>query len=165
MNADFRREQLEAAAGQGAEAHRPAGAGPRIHALRDRHHHLGGPGAGAGAAAEGPPGRRRRRRRGRSTTRSPTASRMFAYPRYVIKGGEVVVEEGEIRKVGEGREFVVQPDVTTRRSRTSPRRCSSSTTRCRSTTTRWRWSASHGLQLRERVPASPVTTRQSTQSP
>ena len=27
---------------------------------------------------------------------------MFAYPRYVIKGGEVVIEEGEIRKMVEG---------------------------------------------------------------
>jgi formylmethanofuran dehydrogenase subunit A len=35
--------------------------------------------------------------------------RMFAYPRYVIKGGEVVLEEGEIRNVVEGRGFVVQP--------------------------------------------------------
>src|SRR4029078_3729260 len=30
-------------------------------------------------------------------------ARMFAYPRYVIKSGEVVIEEGEIRKVGEGK--------------------------------------------------------------
>jgi formylmethanofuran dehydrogenase subunit A len=37
------------------------------------------------------------------------AFRMFGYPRYVIKGGEIVVEEGEIRKVTEGREFLVQP--------------------------------------------------------
>ena len=36
---------------------------------------------------------------------------MFAYPRYVLKGGEVVVEEGEIRAIVEGREFIVQPDV------------------------------------------------------
>jgi formylmethanofuran dehydrogenase subunit A len=36
-------------------------------------------------------------------------ARMFAYPRYVIKGGEVVLEEGEIRKVTEGRGFIVQP--------------------------------------------------------
>ena len=34
---------------------------------------------------------------------------MFGYPRYVIKGGEVVVEEGEIRGGGEGREFLVRP--------------------------------------------------------
>jgi len=34
---------------------------------------------------------------------------MFAYPRYVIKGGEVVLEEGEIRKVVEGRGFLVHP--------------------------------------------------------
>ncbi len=36
-------------------------------------------------------------------------TRMFAYPRYVIKGGEVVLEEGEIRKVVEGRGFLVHP--------------------------------------------------------
>ncbi|MGE3803531.1 MAG: formylmethanofuran dehydrogenase subunit A [Gemmataceae bacterium] len=34
---------------------------------------------------------------------------LFQYPRYVLKAGEVVVEEGEIRKVIEGREFVVRP--------------------------------------------------------
>ena len=44
-----------------------------------------------------------------STRRGPTALGFFEYPRYVIKGGEVVVEEGEIRAVIEGREFVVQP--------------------------------------------------------
>ncbi len=37
------------------------------------------------------------------------ATRMFAYPRYVLKGGEVVVEEGEIRQTVEGHGFVVQP--------------------------------------------------------
>ena len=36
-------------------------------------------------------------------------TRMFAYPRYVIKRGEVVLEEGEIRKVVEGRGFLVHP--------------------------------------------------------
>src|SRR5260370_1243069 len=36
-------------------------------------------------------------------------ARMFAYPRYVIKGGEVVIEEGEIRKTVEGRSLVVHP--------------------------------------------------------
>ena len=34
---------------------------------------------------------------------------MFRYPRYVIKGGEIVVEEGDIKKARDGREFVVQP--------------------------------------------------------
>jgi formylmethanofuran dehydrogenase subunit A len=34
---------------------------------------------------------------------------MFKYPRYVIKGGEIVVEEGDIKKAVEGREFLVQP--------------------------------------------------------
>jgi len=40
---------------------------------------------------------------------NPGGGVMFAYPRYVIKSGEVVVEEGEIRTVSEGREFIVQP--------------------------------------------------------
>jgi formylmethanofuran dehydrogenase subunit A len=36
-------------------------------------------------------------------------ARMFSYPRYVIKGGEVVLEEGEIRKTVEGKGIVVRP--------------------------------------------------------
>src|SRR5207302_10094867 len=36
-------------------------------------------------------------------------ARMFAYPRYVIKGGEVVLEEGEIRKSVEGKGLLVRP--------------------------------------------------------
>lgn len=35
--------------------------------------------------------------------------RMFEHPRYVLKGGEVVIEEGEIRHPVEGRSFVVRP--------------------------------------------------------
>jgi formylmethanofuran dehydrogenase subunit A len=34
---------------------------------------------------------------------------MFAHPRYVIKGGEVVIEDGDIRETPEGREFIVKP--------------------------------------------------------
>ncbi len=34
---------------------------------------------------------------------------MFRYPRYVIKAGEIVVEEGDIRQMIDGREFVVRP--------------------------------------------------------
>jgi formylmethanofuran dehydrogenase subunit A len=37
------------------------------------------------------------------------AYRVFNYPRYVIKGGEIVVEEGDLRNITEGREFLVQP--------------------------------------------------------
>jgi formylmethanofuran dehydrogenase subunit A len=40
---------------------------------------------------------------------NPDSELMFKYPRYVLKGGEVVVEEGDIRKMTEGREFVVRP--------------------------------------------------------
>jgi formylmethanofuran dehydrogenase subunit A len=35
---------------------------------------------------------------------------LFSYPRYVLKGGKVVVEEGEVRAISEGREFIVHPD-------------------------------------------------------
>jgi formylmethanofuran dehydrogenase subunit A len=34
---------------------------------------------------------------------------MFSYPRYVLKAGTVVVEEGQVRALSEGREFIVQP--------------------------------------------------------
>ncbi len=40
---------------------------------------------------------------------NPDGVHMFRYPRYVIKAGEVAVEEGEIRTVGTGREFIVHP--------------------------------------------------------
>lgn len=42
---------------------------------------------------------------------NPDGELMFRYPRYVIKAGKVVVEEGEIRDMEEGREFIVQPTV------------------------------------------------------
>jgi len=34
---------------------------------------------------------------------------LFSYPRYVIKGGQIVVEEGDVVSVSEGREFIVRP--------------------------------------------------------
>ena len=34
---------------------------------------------------------------------------LFSYPRYVLKGGKVVVEEGQVRAISEGREFIVHP--------------------------------------------------------
>src|SRR6185312_16528455 len=34
---------------------------------------------------------------------------MFAYPRYVIKGGVIVVEEGEPRNTVEGHSYVFKP--------------------------------------------------------
>jgi formylmethanofuran dehydrogenase subunit A len=40
---------------------------------------------------------------------NPDGSLLFRYPRYVIKGGEIVVEEGDVRQSIEGREFVSQP--------------------------------------------------------
>jgi formylmethanofuran dehydrogenase subunit A len=41
---------------------------------------------------------------------NPDRQRMFGYPRYVIKAGKLAVEEGEIRTLSDGHEFVVQPD-------------------------------------------------------
>jgi formylmethanofuran dehydrogenase subunit A len=41
--------------------------------------------------------------------RDDDPARMFGHPRYVIKGGEIVIEEGEIRETPPGREFVVRP--------------------------------------------------------
>jgi len=40
---------------------------------------------------------------------NPPDGLLFSYPRYVLKAGEIVVEEGEIRAVSEGREFIVRP--------------------------------------------------------
>jgi formylmethanofuran dehydrogenase subunit A len=36
-------------------------------------------------------------------------ARMFGHPRYVLKGGEIVIEEGDIRETPEGREYLIQP--------------------------------------------------------
>ena len=64
----------QGAAGQGAEAHRPGRPGPAILALRDRHHHLGGPGAGPGPDAERATWASAPMRTWPSTTRTRTAS-------------------------------------------------------------------------------------------
>lgn len=37
-------------------------------------------------------------------------ARMFGHPRYVIKAGEIVIEDGDIRATPEGRGFVLRPD-------------------------------------------------------
>lgn len=37
--------------------------------------------------------------------------RMFGHPRYVIKGGEIVIEDGDIRETPQGREYIVRPAV------------------------------------------------------
>jgi formylmethanofuran dehydrogenase subunit A len=42
--------------------------------------------------------------------RGEDASRMFATPRYVVKGGTLVVEEGELRRAPAGRRLHVRPD-------------------------------------------------------
>jgi len=40
---------------------------------------------------------------------NPDGAWQFRYPRYVLKAGEVVVEEGHIRQETQGRQFIVQP--------------------------------------------------------
>ena len=69
--------------------------------------------------------------RSRTTTGS-----LFSYPRYVIKGGEVVVEEGEVRATCEGREFIVQPVLRRADRGVHPAVVPARSTRCRSRTTR-----------------------------
>jgi formylmethanofuran dehydrogenase subunit A len=41
--------------------------------------------------------------------RSPEGGARFGSPRYVIKGGEVVVQDGQIRAASAGREFIARP--------------------------------------------------------
>jgi formylmethanofuran dehydrogenase subunit A len=40
---------------------------------------------------------------------NPDGAWQFRYPRYVLKAGEIVVEEGHIRQETHGRQFIVQP--------------------------------------------------------
>ena len=42
--------------------------------------------------------------------RDPDIARMFATPRYVIKGGAVIVEEGHLRRAPAGARLSVQPE-------------------------------------------------------
>ena len=39
----------------------------------------------------------------------PESGILFEHPRYVIKSGEVVVEDGALRNVSNGRQFIVRP--------------------------------------------------------
>ena len=64
---------------------------------------------GAWPDAEGPSGRRRGRRHHDLFGEARHRRAMFSYPRYVLKGGTVVVEEGEVRALNEGREFLCSP--------------------------------------------------------
>ncbi|MBM4071172.1 MAG: formylmethanofuran dehydrogenase subunit A [Planctomycetes bacterium] len=41
--------------------------------------------------------------------KNPDGEQMFRYPRYVIKAGEIVVEEGDIKNTANGQAFVVKP--------------------------------------------------------
>jgi formylmethanofuran dehydrogenase subunit A len=37
---------------------------------------------------------------------------MFTHPRYVIKAGEIVLEDGDIRETPQGREYIVKPSIS-----------------------------------------------------
>lgn len=41
----------------------------------------------------------------------PDVVQMFGHPRYVIKRGEIVLEDGDIREAPQGREFLVKPPL------------------------------------------------------
>ena len=86
-----------------------AGPGPRVHAVRDRHHHLRRPGARAGLAAEGTPRRRRRRRRGDLSTRSRTAGRCSPTRATSSRAARSWSRRARSATVIEGREFIVRP--------------------------------------------------------
>ena len=95
----MRDERLEAGQPEGIwrqrAARRPR---PAVHPRRDRDHHPRRPGAAARPAAQGPPRRRRRCRRDGLQRARMTSREMFASPRYVLKQGELMVEEGELRR-------------------------------------------------------------------
>src|SRR5439155_25556798 len=40
---------------------------------------------------------------------NPDGELMFRYPRYVIKAGEIIVEEGDLKSNNDGREFIIHP--------------------------------------------------------
>ena len=61
MDRTYRQEVLKRVHPRVLERSRPEGPGPRIHAVRDRHHHPRRAGPHARAAAQGPPRRRGRR--------------------------------------------------------------------------------------------------------
>ncbi len=108
MSADFRREQIEKL---------PARARERIVlADLDREYTLSeiavitsaGPARALGMAGKGHLGP------GADAdvsiyNENPDGAPLFHAPRYVLKGGEVVVEEGDIRRIVDGREFIVRP--------------------------------------------------------
>ena len=143
MDADFRREQREEAAAEGAEADRPGRTwtastrSPRSPSSRRP-----GPARALGLAQKGHLGVGRGRRRGDLQRETRTAWRMFVTRATSSRAARSWSRRARSGRSVEGREFVVQPGLRPRRSRTSCARCSSSTTRCRSTTTRSRRSAS-----------------------
>ena len=51
--------------------------------------------------------------------RDADRSRMFATPRYVLKAGTLVVEEGQLRRAPQGRRHMVRPDYDPAASATS----------------------------------------------
>ena len=132
MDRDFRNEQLRRANKKAIQQHRAARRPrPRVHARGDRDRHARRAGAAARACA----------------TRATSASgadadvtiyderadreEMFATPRYVIKGGRVVVRDGELVEALAGDLLRVDAPHRPRRRGRPARRSSTSATRVR----------------------------------
>ncbi len=108
MSADFRKECLAKLPARDQKPDHAAGDRSRIHAVRNRDDHVGGSRAGLGLKQKGNLGI------GKDAdlviyNQDDDVERMFGHPRYVVKGGEIVLEDGDIQATPDGREFMVQP--------------------------------------------------------
>ena len=111
MDRTYRQDVLKTVPAAVRDRSPAQGSGPRVFALGDRDHHaspgpalafLGlknkghlGPGADADVTIYTP---------------DPNRETMFQLPRHVIKGGRIIVEQGEIREDVQGKTLLVAPD-------------------------------------------------------
>ena len=94
---------------QDSRAKRSGRSGPPVHAVGDRDHHPCRPGANPGAQAQGPP-RPGCRCRHHDLHAGPQQETMFELPRFVIKSGRLIVEQGEIREESYGKTVARRPE-------------------------------------------------------
>ena len=158
----------EDAAPEGAQADRPGRSGPRVHALRDRDHHVRG-------ARPGPSDSRRRGTSAwartptwRSTTRDPRAWRCSSPRATSSRAGRSWSRRARCGRWSRaGSSSSTRPTTPGSRSTCAP--CSSSATRCRSTTIRSRRSASTACSSpsagRAPDPVRPMPPSSSRRSP
>ena len=83
---------------------------PRVQPVRDRHHHAGRPGPDARPDPQGAPRPGRRRRRDHLHGPTTTRSACSRAPRYLIKAGQIVLDDGDLRAAPEGRSLHVAPE-------------------------------------------------------